>query len=553
MLAQLTISNFAIVRELEIDFNSGMTAITGETGAGKSIAIDALGLCLGGRADADMVRAGANRADLCARFALKDTPAALRWLEENQLEDGRECLLRRVISSDGRSRGFINGTAVPLSQLRELGQLLIQIHGQHAHQQLIKPEHQKNLLDGYVGESALARQMSEHYRLWHQSCRDLAQHQQQSQERAARAELLQYQLKELIEFNPQPGEYEQIDEEYKRLANSGQLLSTSQHALAVLADGEDVNLLSQLYTAKQLTTELAEMDDKLASVLEMLEEASIQLSEASDELRHYCDRLDLDPNRLFELETRLSRQITLARKHHISPEALPDFYQSLLDEQQQLDDQSDSLETLKHAVSRHHQLALDTARQLHAQRLNSAQELAGLITDSMHSLSMPHGVFTIDVSFEEQHLTAEGADRIEFRVTTNPGQPLQAIAKVASGGELSRIALAIQVITARKMETPALIFDEVDVGISGPTAAVVGRLLRQLGESTQVMCVTHLPQVAGCGHHHFYVSKETDGEMTETHMQPLDKRARLQELARLLGGSEVTRNTLANAKELLAA
>lgn len=553
MLAQLTISNFAIVRELEIDFNGGMTAITGETGAGKSIAIDALGLCLGGRAEGDMVRAGASRADLCARFALKDTPAALRWLEENQLEDGRECLLRRVISSDGRSRGFINGTAVPLSQLRELGQLLIQIHGQHAHQLLVKPEHQKTLLDGYAGESALTRQMAEHYRLWHQSCRDLAQHQQQSQERAARAELLQYQLKELIEFNPQPGEYEQIDEEYRRLANSGQLLSTSQHALALLADGEDANLLSQLYTAKQLTTELVGMDNKLASVLDMLEEASIQLSEASDELRHYCDRLDLDPNRLYELEQRLSRQIALARKHHISPEALPDFYHSLLDEQQQLDDQSDSLETLKHAVSRHHELALETARQLHTLRLNSAQELAGLITDSMHALSMPHGIFTIDVSFEEQHLTADGADRIEFRVTTNPGQPLQPIAKVASGGELSRIALAIQVITARKMETPALIFDEVDVGISGPTAAVVGRLLRQLGESTQVMCVTHLPQVAGCGHHHFFVSKETDGEMTETHMQPLDKRARLQELARLLGGSEVTRNTLANAKELLAA
>ncbi|BBQ82692.1 MULTISPECIES: DNA repair protein RecN [Enterobacteriaceae] len=553
MLAQLTISNFAIVRELEIDFNSGMTAITGETGAGKSIAIDALGLCLGGRAEADMVRAGASRADLCARFALKDTPAALRWLEENQLEDGRECLLRRVISSDGRSRGFINGTAVPLSQLRELGQLLIQIHGQHAHQQLVKPEHQKHLLDAYAGESELARQMAEHYRQWNQSCRDLATHQQQSQERTARAELLQYQLKELIEFNPQPGEYEQIDEEYKRLANSGQLIATSQHALAILADGEEVNLQSQLYTARQLAGELASMDGKLSGVLSMLEEAAIQLSEASDELRHYCDRLDLDPNRLFELEQRLSKQISLARKHQIAPEALPEYYQSLLDEQQQLDDQSDSLETLKLAVSRYHDLALETARQLHDQRQASAQELAQLITDSMHMLSMPHGVFDIDVSFEEQHLTAEGADRIEFRVTTNPGQPLQAIAKVASGGELSRIALAIQVITARKMETPALIFDEVDVGISGPTAAVVGKLLRQLGESTQVMCVTHLPQVAGCGHHHFYVSKETDGAMTETHMQPLDKRARLQELARLLGGSEVTRNTLANAKELLAA
>jgi DNA repair protein RecN (Recombination protein N) len=264
----------------------------------------------------------------------------------------------------------------------------------------------------------------------------------------------------------------------------------------------------------------------------MLEEATIQLSEASDELRHYCDRLDLDPNRLFELEQRISKQISLARKHHVAPEALPQFYQSLLDEQQQLDDQADSLETLTLAVNNHHQQALETAKMLHKQRQHYAQELGQLITESMHILSMPHGVFCIDVKFEEHHLSADGADRVEFKVTTNPGQPLQPIAKVASGGELSRIALAIQVITARKMETPALIFDEVDVGISGPTAAVVGKMLRQLGESTQVMCVTHLPQVAGCGHQHFYVSKETDGAMTETHMQPLDKRARLQELAR---------------------
>ena len=553
MLAQLTISNFAIVRELEIDFQSGMTAITGETGAGKSIAIDALGLCLGGRAEGDIVRTGASRADLCARFSLKDTPAALRWLEANQLEDGRECLLRRVISSDGRSRGFINGTAVPLSQLRELGQLLIQIHGQHAHQQLIKSEQQKALLDGYAGEYALTQLMAEHYRLWHQSCRELALHQQQSQERTARAELLNYQLKELNEFNPQPGEFEQIDEEYKRLANSGHLISTSQQALNLLADGEETNLQSQLYSVRQQVTELVSLDSKLSGVLEMLEEAAIQISEAGEELRHYCERLDLDPNRLFELEQRISRQISLARKHYVTPEELPNFHQSLLDEQQQLDDQADSHETLSLAVNIHHQQALATAKQLHEVRQHYAQELGQHITDSMHALSMPHGIFTIDVKFEVNHLTAEGADRIEFRVTTNPGQPLQAISKVASGGELSRIALAIQVITARKMETPALIFDEVDVGISGPTAAVVGKLLRQLGESTQVMCVTHLPQVAGCGHHHLFVSKETDGEMTETHMQPLDKKARLQELARLLGGSEVTRNTLANAKELLAA
>lgn len=553
MLAQLTISNFAIVRELEIDFQRGMTAITGETGAGKSIAIDALGLCLGGRAEADMVRQGAARADICARFSLKDTPSAQRWLTDNQLDDGNECLLRRVISSDGRSRGFINGTAVPLSQLRDLGQALIQIHGQHAHQLLLKPEHQKTLLDAYAGEPLLMQNMAQHYRQWHQSCRALAQHQQLAQEREARRELLQYQLKELNEFAPVSGEYEQIDEEYKRLANSGQLLSTSQQTLLMLADGEENNLQSQLYTARQLMTELIEMDDKLSGVFGMLEEAAIQISEASDELRHYCDRLDLDPNRLHELEQRLSRQISLARKHHLAPEELPVFHQQLLAEQQLLDQQESDQDELSEAVSVHYAAALSCAQQLHARRTHFANELSGLITDSMHTLSMPHGRFSIEIQFNPDHLTAEGADRIDFRVSTNPGQPVQPLGKVASGGELSRIALAIQVITARKMDTPALIFDEVDVGISGPTAAVVGKMLRQLGESTQVMCVTHLPQVAGCGHQHFYVSKETDGAMTETHMQPLDKRARLQELARLLGGSEVTRNTLANAKELLAA
>lgn len=553
MLAQLTINNFAIVRELEIDFHHGMTAITGETGAGKSIAIDALSLCLGGRAESDMVRKDANRADLCTRFTLKDAPAAQQWLEENQLENGQECLLRRVISTDGRSRGFINGTAVPLSQLRELGQLLIQIHGQHTHQLLTQPEQQKTLLDDYTGENKLAHLMAEHYRQWHQSCYELAQQQQQNQERTARAELLQYQLKELNEFNPLPGEFEQIDEEYKKLANSGHLLTTCQHALTMLADGEEINLQSQIYNTRQLVTELAGMDNKLSAVLNMLEEATIQICEATDELRHFSDQLDLDPNRLFALEQRLSRQIALARKHQIAPEELPALYQSLLEEQRLLDESADSLESLSQQVVLYHQLALETAQQLHVIRQHSASELAKLITESMHSLAMPHGVFTIDVLFDPHHLTAKGADQVEFRVSTNPGQPLQPIAKVASGGELSRIALAIQVITAQKTQTPALIFDEVDTGISGPTAAIVGKLLRQLGESTQVMCVTHLPQVAGCGHHHYFVCKETDGEMTQTHMYPLDKQARLQELARLLGGSEVTRNTLANAKELLAA
>ncbi|CAE1149110.1 DNA repair protein RecN [Serratia sp. JUb9] len=553
MLSQLTISNFAIVRELEIDFQPGMTAITGETGAGKSIAIDALGLCLGSRADGNAVRLGASRADLCARFSLADTPSAREWLEQNHLDDGNECLLRRVIGADGRSRGFINGTSVPLSQLRELGQRLIQIHGQHAHQLLLKPEHQKSLLDAYAGEAELMTEMRQAYQRWHQSCRELAHHQQQSIEREARKQLLQYQLKELNEFAPQSGEFEQIDTEYKRLANSGQLLTLSQQALQLLADSDEHNMLSQLHSVKHLLLELIGMDDKLAGLLDMLEEASIQISEAGDELRHYAERMDLDPNRLYELEQRISRQIALARKHHVTPEELPTLHQQLLEEQELLAQYESDHQQLNEAVTQHHQQAMALAERLHQQRRHYAAELTQLITDSMHALSMPHGQFSIDVHFEPEHLGAEGASRVEFCVSTNPGQPLQPLAKVASGGELSRIALAIQVITARKMETPALIFDEVDVGISGPTAAIVGRLLRQLGESTQVMCVTHLPQVAGCGHQHFFVSKQTDGTATETQMSPLGKRARLQELARLLGGSEVTRNTLANAKELLAA
>ncbi|HDJ2770996.1 TPA: DNA repair protein RecN, partial [Serratia rubidaea] len=312
MLSQLTISNFAIVRELEIDFQPGMTAITGETGAGKSIAIDALGLCLGNRADGNAVRLGASRADLCARFSLADTPSAREWLEQNHLDDGNECLLRRTIGADGRSRGFINGTSVPLSQLRELGQRLIQIHGQHAHQLLLKPDHQKSLLDAYAGEAALMAEMRQAYQRWHQSCRELAHHQQQSIEREARKQLLQYQLKELNEFAPQSGEFEQIDTEYKRLANSGQLLTLSQQALQLLADSDEHNMLSQLHSVKHLLLELIGMDDKLSGLLDMLEEASIQISEAGDELRHYAERMDLDPNRLYELEQRISRQIALA-------------------------------------------------------------------------------------------------------------------------------------------------------------------------------------------------------------------------------------------------
>ncbi|MBD2815224.1 DNA repair protein RecN [Xenorhabdus sp. Flor] len=557
MLAQLTISNFAIVRELEIDFRSGMTTITGETGAGKSIAIDALGLCLGNRGEANMVRTGAPRTDICARFLLSDAPSARKWLETHQLDgsfdDDNECLLRRTITADGRSRGFINGTAVPLSQLRELGSHLIQIHGQHAHQLLLENRHQRHLLDTYAGEFVLQNEMKQAYQQWRQSCQALAQFQQQALERRSRQQLLEYHLKELNELAPQAGEYQEQDSEYKRLANRGQFLSASQNILQILSDNDEQNIVSLLSYARNELTDLASMDHKLSGLLNMLEEAAIQISEVSDELRHYSDQLELDPNRLFELEQKISQQISIARKHYVSPEELPALHQQLLEEQHQLSQQEDDCAHLSELVSLHYQQALNVAEKLHQVRQQYAIELSQLITNSMHQLSMPHGRFTIDIIFEPEHLNIDGASKVEFNVTTNPGQPHQALAKVASGGELSRIALAIQVITAKKTETPALIFDEVDVGISGPTAMIVGRLLRELGESTQVMCVTHLPQVAGCGHQHFYVSKQTDGEETETRMQLLDKKSRLQELARLLAGSEVTKNTLANAKELLEA
>jgi DNA repair protein RecN (Recombination protein N) len=551
MLTQLTINNFAIVHELEIDFQAGMTAITGETGAGKSIAVDALGLCLGNRSEAAMVRHGAARADICARFSLQDTPLAFTWLEDNQLDDNQECLLRRVISADGRSRGFINGTAVPISQLRELGQLLIQIHGQHAHQLLLKPEHQKRLLDAFVDKNDLLGRMKAAYQQWHASCNQLLQFQQQSLDREARSQLLQYQLKELNEFMPQEGEYEQLDAEYRRLANSGQLLSISQQTLQLLSDNDDNNILSLLNGAQQQISELVSLDDQFANLATMLDEASIQIHEASDELRHYAERMEIDPTRQYEVEQRLSRQLALARKHHVRPEELPVIHQQLLDEHHVITQQEDDYSSLTELVAEHHQQALNIAHELHLQRSSFAKELAKLVVDSIHKLSMPNGQFSIEVSYQPEHLNAEGADKVEFLVTTNPGQPLQPLYKVASGGELSRIALAIQVITAQKMDTPALIFDEVDTGISGPTAAIVGKMLRQLGHSTQVITVTHLPQVAGNAHQHFYVAKQSKKQQTHTSMQSLNQDGRLKELARLLGGDKITDNTLANAKELL--
>lgn len=551
MLTQLTINNFAIVDHLVIDFNAGMTAVTGETGAGKSISIDALGLCLGARSDISFIRHGSDRLDISAHFLLDDTPSALNWLTENQLNDNNECIIRRVINKDGRSKAFINGSAVPVTQLKELGQMLIQIHGQHEHQQLLKHDHQQFVLDQYLADNTLLASMKIAYKKWKNATDQYEQLQKSCQERVAHEQLLQYQLKELNEFSPINGEYEQIDEEYKRLSNHENLIQSSKQLLDILDENPDFTILNALNNAKNIASELVNMDSQLANISTILEEAAIQIKEASYELHRYTDNLDIDPSRIIQIEQRLSKQISLARKHYIKPEELPKLHSQLLDEFNRINNQDEIVEQLKNDIIKYHQEALAIAKTLSNKRTKVASTLSKKITQSIQELSMPHGQFNIQVLFDENKLTELGSDQVIFQVTTNPGQPLQSINKVASGGELSRIALAVQVLTAQKMETPALVFDEIDVGISGPTAAKVGNLLRELGKSTQVITVTHLPQVAGSANHHYFVTKQTDNKKTHTEMRELTHVQRLNELARLLGGDKITENTLANAKELL--
>lgn len=551
MLAHLSVNNFAIVKSLQLELSQGMTTITGETGAGKSIAIDALGLCLGDRAEANMVRQGEEKTEVCASFSLDNNLAATRWLEDNELLEGNECILRRIITKEGRSRAFINGSPVPLAQLKSIGQLLINIHGQHAHQQLMKPEYQMSMLDQYAGHKELLSSTRHAYQLWRQARNELKQLQDNSQANQAQLQLLEYQIKELNELAIGEDEFAELEQEHKRLSNSGELVEHCQQAISLLADNDEVNALNLLQSVNHALISLAELDSKLGELPNMLSEALIQLEETNHELRAYLDNIDVDPEQMVYIEQRYSKVMSLARKHHVVPEELYQHHQELLAEVEKLDCSDEKLAALALDVDGKHACFTQQAEKLHQSRNRYAKELDKLISQSMHDLSMEKAKFHIELAFDVQHCSPLGCDSIAFQVSTNPGQPLEALSKVVSGGELSRISLAIQVITAQKVDTPSLIFDEVDVGISGPTAAVVGRMLRKLGQSTQVICVTHLPQVAGCGHQQLFVNKQTKGGKTETRMVKLDESQRVAELARLLGGSEITETTLANAKELL--
>ncbi|MGO1792760.1 MAG: DNA repair protein RecN [Oceanisphaera sp.] len=557
MLLQLTISNFAIVSFLELDLRAGMTSITGETGAGKSIAIDALALALGERADTETVRPGADKADISARFRINKLPRVKAWLDEQELNEQEldeqgECILRRTLTREGRSRGYINGTPVPLAQLKTLGALLINIHGQHAHQALQKADYQRSLLDAYAGHHQMMQKTSKHYQTWRQLTNERKQLQDEQQQWQAQRQLLEYQVAELNELALEPNEFPGLEAEHSRLANGAELVTDCQQALGVLADNEENNALQQLRYGLKLVTDLCQLDPRLSPVLDMLESSQIQLEEGHSELTRYLDTLELDPERLYEVESRMAKVMELARKHHVPPAELHEFHQKIATQLSEMDNNDTRLHELDEEVEQAKAQFLLAAERLSQSRQRYAQSLNKQITASLHQLSMEHGRFEMTVTADNsKSYSPVGIDKVEFLVSTNPGQPMSPLAKVASGGELSRISLAIQVITAQKVATPTLIFDEVDVGVSGPTAAVVGKLLRQLGDSTQVLVITHLPQVAGNGHQHYFVSKNSDKNDTQTQMQELNKDKRLQELARLLGGDKITENTLANACDLL--
>jgi len=561
MLQQLTIQNFAIVRSLDIDWQTGMTTITGETGAGKSIAIDALGLCLGDRATTNAVRPHCKKADLAATFNTLRNKHAKAWLKQHELlsEQEGECILRRVISSEGRSKSYINGSQVPLIQLKEIGQLLINIHGQHDHQLIVKASQQCRLLDNYANHIPLLNAVKHYAQQWHKLNKELEILQQHKQQRIAEQQLIQYQVTELDEFALQMGEFTTLESDYKRHSNAQDLLDSTLSSLQMLSENDNFNILDSLRQCSEHINSVAKVDKQLIDVATILTESLIQLDEANNDLKQYYQQLELDPKHFSLIEERYSTALQLAKKHQVPPEDLVNFHSLLSQQLATISSDETRITSIIDELETTRLLYQENATSLSESRHNSAKRLSKLISKSMQELNMPHGQFYIAVNntsatipADKNTINSNGIDTINFQVSINPGQPLEAMHKVASGGELSRISLAMQVILADKVITPTLIFDEVDVGISGPTAAMVGKKLQQLAKNTQVICVTHLPQVACKGHQQLFVSKLTDGELTETQVCELSESNRIREIARLLAGDKISQHSLANAEELLA-
>ncbi|MDO6443226.1 DNA repair protein RecN [Marinobacter sp. 2_MG-2023] len=552
MLTQLTVSNYAIAERVELQFGTGMTALTGETGAGKSIVLDALGLAMGGRADAGTVRHGAKRADITATFDVSGISEALQWLESHELDDESDCILRRVISKDGRSRAYINGQPCPLGHLKDLGGLLMDIHSQHQHQSLLRKETHRKLVDEFAGAEDLASQTREAWKSWNQIRGKLAERQQNAEESEARLQLLRYQVEELDRLALESSEQKQLEQEQEQLSQADAIMHSS-HQAALLCTEDETSAAGLVRQALQQLEQLPVAIPALADTIQMLNEAQIQISEAGDNLRHFVDDYEADPACLADVEERLSAIYQMARKHRINPEELPEFHERLSAELAELDGGEGSLEKLEAELEIQRKSFDKLAGELSEARAKAALELDQRIASELVQLSMPAVQFITQLHRNSQDEPApHGLEEVEFLVSANAGQPARPLAKVASGGELSRISLAIQVVVAQTSTTPTLIFDEVDVGIGGGTAEVVGKLLRSLGDNGQVICVTHLPQVAAQCHQHLFVSKFTRQEATFSKIESLDDKGRISEVARMLGGVDMTEHTIAHATEMFS-
>mgnify|MGYP001170324077 FL=1 len=562
MLVHLSISQFALVEHLELELKAGMTTITGETGAGKSILLGALGLALGNRIDGNVVRNGADKADISATFIINEKVS--KWLDSHDypLEDDT-CILRRVITQEGRSRGYINGRNASATELKALANQLIDIHGQHAHQSLMQKDAPRKLLDNYAGTRALCQKTKQAFQLWQEKLKQKNNLQEDSAEQQAQRQLLTYQVQELDNLELVAGEVIELEAELKRLSNADEIMFSGQQALTLCADGNSDDSSSSrsssqssaLQQVQQAIQQLDQIDDDnvlLKESREFLNQAQIQLEEANDSLHNYINKVEINPQRLNQIDQRLGAIYDLARKHHVRADALYEKWQELSDSLKALNFSDDDMDALVQQVSELEQDYLKLAHQLSKKRQKAASKLDKEVNTHFEALALGNAKLKTDMNTDESLANAYGIDHIDLLVQTNPGMPMGQLCKVASGGELSRISLAIQVITAQTSNIPSLIFDEVDVGIGGGTAERVGRLLNQLGQHSQVLCVTHQPQVAAQAQNHLQVSKIAGDEQTFTNIRPLDNKQRTEEIARMLGGVEITQHTLDHAQEMLA-
>jgi len=551
MLTHIRIRNFAIIDHLDLDFKDKLSTLTGETGAGKSILLGALGLLLGDRADSDSVRAGSSKAEISAEFDITNLPDVSNWLKDKELDADSDCLLRRRLGADGRSRAFINGSPVPLQDMKQLGEMLVDIHGQHEHQSLMKADMQRQLLDDYANHSKLLLDVKTTYKDWLSNREKLTSLQEACKDKNDRLDLLRYQVNELEELSLQENEIDSLQQEHQTLANADQLSENSSAALVALYDADENSIHSQISQQTAKIESMLATDNSLTPAHELLSEALVQIEESAILLRDYNENLNSDPQRFNEVETRLGVIHDLSRKHHVEPEQLINLFETLSEELNELDHADENLSQLESRVDALKEKYDTLSKKLTDSRSKTAKKLNKAISDSMQTLGMAGGKFQIQLSTRET-ASATGMDTIEYMVSTNTGQPFKALAKTASGGELARISLAIQMITATQGRIPTLIFDEVDSGVGGGIAEIVGKHLRALGESRQVFCITHLPQVASQAHHHMQVYKHSDGKETRTEIIPLEMEQRVDEISRMLGGVEITQQTIDHARDMLS-